>query len=104
MQRNNPYRVPKEITIKDLEKMDQSMAVDPNDIKKQGLRCLTLSNNFRRTQGKPELQWNDDIYKIGKWTMLQIDVTAIFFYSWQCKNRIAFLYTSRLIEFCLLLK
>ena len=29
-----------------------------------GIRALELSNNFRATEGKPALTWNDELYKI----------------------------------------
>lgn len=67
MKEKNMYRVPKEITIKDLEKMnqDERMPLDPNDIKRHGIRCLELTNNFRKMQGLPALIWNDELYRIG---------------------------------------
>lgn len=60
------YRAPREITVKDLEAMNlaNSMNVDPNDIKRLGIRSLELTNNFRRTRGMLELTWNDELYKI----------------------------------------
>lgn len=60
------YRKPKEITVKDLEELsrNQSMSVGPNDIKRLGIRSLELSNNFRKTEGKSELIWNDALYNI----------------------------------------
>lgn len=66
MKKKDEYRPTKEITVKDLEKMnkDQSMNVGPNDIKRLGIRCLELTNNFRRTQGLPDLVWNDGLYNV----------------------------------------
>jgi len=66
MKKKSFYRPSKTITVSDLEKMnrDKSMNVDPNDIKRHGIRCLQLSNNFRKSEGKPDLIWNDELYKI----------------------------------------
>ena len=60
------YRPAKEITVKDLEAMNKagSMNVNPNDIKRLGIRALELSNNFRQTEGKSALIWNDQLYEI----------------------------------------
>ena len=64
--KKDEYRPNKEITLKDLEAMNQqeSMAVGANDIKRLGLRSLELSNNFRATEGKSKLIWNDKLYEI----------------------------------------
>jgi len=64
--REDNYRVPREITVKDLEKMNksESLNVSSTDIKRLGIRSLELSNNFRATEGKPPLIWNDELYKI----------------------------------------
>ena len=64
--KEDTYRIPKVITVKDLDEMNQSAPVHPNDIKKQGLRCLVFSNKFRNEEGKSELLWNQQLYEIGR--------------------------------------
>ena len=66
MRKKEFYRPSKTITVSDLENMNKnsSMNVGSNDIKRLGIRWLELSNNFRKSQGKPELAWNDELYKI----------------------------------------
>ena len=55
------------MTLADLEKREEEKwkHLKPNDKRKMGLRCLELTNQFRASQGKHALKWNDTMFDIG---------------------------------------